>query len=151
MIGTAHHYSVTVSDVDESLEFYRDVLGLELDDRRTIEKGTEDSRKFSDFVGVDEDLEITIAFLDAGGADVELLEYDPVGTDANEGVANNDPGASHFCLEVDDIDRAYERIRADVEAVHDPVTLSKGTRVMYLYDPDGNVVELADRSGVDDD
>ena len=151
MIGTAHHYGVTVSDIDESIEFYRDVLGLELTDRRTIESGSEDSRKFSKFVGVPGDLEITIAFLDAGGADVELLEYQPAGADANEGVANNDPGAAHFCLEVDDVDGAYERIEADVEAVHEPVTLSKGTRVMYLYDPDGNVVELADRSGVDDD
>jgi catechol 2,3-dioxygenase-like lactoylglutathione lyase family enzyme len=148
MIGTAHHYGVTVSDMDEALEFYRDTLGLETVSEGSIERGTEDGEKFSKFVGV-ENAEVDVVFLDAGGCQVELLQYHtPAGTNVNEGVSNNDPGASHFCLQVDDIDAVYEDLSDDVEFLYEPITLSKGVRVAYMFDPDGNIVELSDRSRV---
>lgn len=150
MIGEAHHYGVTVSDLEESLAFYRDTLGLDVVSRGHIEQGSEDSRKFTDFVDVP-DVDVEVVFLDAGGCQVELLRYhNPEGENVNEGVSNNDHGASHFCLQVDDIDEVHETLSDDVEFVHEPVTLSKGVRVAYMYDPDGNVVELSDRSQVDE-
>ncbi|WP_081927172.1 VOC family protein [Halobellus rufus] len=150
MIGTAHHYGVTVSNMKEALSFYRDTLGLEIVSEGLIEPDTEDGRKFSNFVGVDNP-EVKVVFLDAGGCQVELLEYrSPEGTNANEGVSNNDTGASHFCLEVDDIDEIYEELAADIEFLYEPVTLSKGVRVAYMFDPDGNIVELSDRSRMDE-
>lgn len=150
MIGEAHHYGVTVSDLEESLSFYRDTLGLAVVSRGHVEQGSEDARKFEDFVDVP-DVDVEVVFLDAGGCQVELLRYhNPDGEDANEGVSNNDYGASHFCLQVDDIDEVYADLSGDVEFVHEPVTLSKGVRVAYMYDPDGNIVELSDRSRVDE-
>lgn len=150
MIGEAHHYGVTVSDLEESLEFYRDTLGLELVSRGHVEKGTEDADKFDDFVGVD-GVDVEVAFLDAGGCQVELLRYhEPEGENANEGVSNNDVGASHFCLQVDDIDEVYEELSDKVEFQYEPITLSKGVRVAYMFDPDRNIVELSDRTLVDE-
>jgi len=150
MIGEAHHYGVTVSDIEESLKFYRDTLGLEVVSRGHVERGSEDAKKFSDFVDVP-DVDVEVVFLDAGGCQVELLRYhNPEGEDANEGVSNNDYGASHFCLQVDDIDEIYEDLSDEVAFVYEPVTLSKGVRVAYMYDPDGNIVELSDRSGVEE-
>lgn len=150
MIGTAHHYGVTVSDLEEALDFYEGTLGLELESRGHVEKGTEDADKFDDFVDVD-GVDVEVAFLDAGGCQVELLRYhEPGGDDANEGVSNNDIGASHFCLEVDDIDEVYDDLSEGVEFVNEPITLSKGVRVAYMYDPDGNIVELSDRSRMDE-
>jgi catechol 2,3-dioxygenase-like lactoylglutathione lyase family enzyme len=150
MIGTAHHYGVTVSDLEETLPFYRDTLGLELVSRGHVERGSADSETFEDFVGVDGTVDVEVVFLDAGGCQVELLQYhSPEGEDAH-GASNNDPGASHFCLEVEDIDAVYDDLRADgVEFVSEPVTLSKGVRVAYMYDPEGNIVELSDRSRMD--
>lgn len=137
MIGTAHHYGVTVSDMDEALAFYRDTLGLDVDAEVSFA-----SEEFGRFVGV-EDADVDIVFLDAGGCAVELLEYnDPPGDDANEGVSNNDVGAAHFCLEVDDIDGIYGDLSGEVEFVSPPQTLESGAQVAYVYDPDGNVVEL---------
>lgn len=150
MIGEAHHYGVTVSDLEASLAFYRDTLGLDVVSRGHVERGSEDAEKFADFVDVP-DVDVEVVFLDAGGCQVELLRYhEPAGEDVNEGVSNNDIGASHFCLEVSDIDAVYEDLGDEVEFVHEPVTLSKGVRVAYMYDPDGNVVELSDRSRVDE-
>ena len=93
-----------------------------------------------------------VVFLDAGGCQIELLQYhQPPGEDAHEGVSNNDPGASHFCLQVEDIDALYDELTAEgIEFISEPVTLSKGVRVAYMYDPEGNIVELSDRSGVEE-
>jgi len=150
MIGTAHHYGVTVSDMEEVLPFYRDTLGLEVLSQGHVEAGTEDSEKFEHFVGVDGEVDVEVAFLDAGGCQVELLQYNsPDGTDAH-GASNNDAGASHFCLEVEDIDEVYEDLTDDgIEFIYEPITLSKGVRVAYMYDPEGNIVELSDRSRMD--
>lgn len=138
MIGQAHHYGVTVSDMDEALSFYRDTLGMEEMDSASFA-----SEEFSKFVGVD-DVNVDLIFLDADGCAVELLEYNnPPGGDANEGVSNNDVGAAHFCLEVDDLDAVYDDLRDEgVEFINPPQTLENGAEVAYIYDPDDNVVEL---------
>ncbi|MFC6613612.1 VOC family protein [Halopenitus salinus] len=138
MIGSAHHYGVTVSDMDDALAFYRDTLGMEVVDELSFA-----SEEFSKFVGV-EGVDVDIVFLDADGCAVELLEYhDPPGDDANRGVSNNDVGAAHFCLEVDDLDATYEDLRSEgVEFINPPQTLDNGADVAYVYDPDRNVIEL---------
>lgn len=138
MVGRSHHYGVTVSDLEEAVEFYGDTLGMDVADRLSFS-----SEAFGRFVGV-EDVDVDIAFLDADGCLVELLEYNnPPGGDANEGVSNNDVGAAHFCLEVDDIDGVYEQLTDEgVEFINPPQTLSNGAQVAYVFDPDDNVVEL---------
>lgn len=136
MIGEAHHYGVTVSDMDTALEFYGDTLGMDVDDTLSF-----DDEAFSRFVGV-EGADVDIVFLSAGGCAVELLEYDDAGENANEGVSNDDIGASHFCLAVDDVESLHERLRGDAEFLAPPQTLSNGSKVTYVFDPDGNVVEL---------
>lgn len=137
MIGSTHHYGVTVSDMDEALEFYRDKLGMEMADELSF-----DSEEFSKFVGV-EDVDVDIAFLDANGTLVELLEYNhPPGGNANEGVSNNDVGAAHLCIEVDDIQSVYDELSSEGEFINPPQTLDNGAKVAYMYDPDRNVVEF---------
>lgn len=137
MIGESHHYGVTVSDMDEALGFYRDTLGMEVVDQLSFA-----SEEFSKFVGVP-DTDVDITFLDADGCAVELLEYNnPPGGDANEGVSNNDVGAAHFCLAVDDVESVYEDLSDEAEFLNPPQTLSNGAQVAYVFDPDGNIVEL---------
>jgi glyoxylase I family protein len=136
MIGNAHHYGVTVSDLEQGVAFYRDVLGMDELDRVEF-----DDEAFSTFVAV-EDVDVDIVFLDAGGCAIELLEYTDSGENANEGVSNDMVGASHFCLAVEDIERRYEELSDSVEFVSPPQTLENGATVAYMYDPDGNVIEL---------
>ena len=137
MSKSAHHYGVTVSDMETGLSFYRDTLGLSVGDRFDVE-----SEAFSRFVGVD-DADVELVFLEAAGCDIELIEYhNPPGGDANEGVANNDVGASHICLEVDDIQTLYDDLKDEVTFLSPPQTLDIGVTVVYMEDPDGNIVEL---------
>jgi catechol 2,3-dioxygenase-like lactoylglutathione lyase family enzyme len=136
MIGTAHHYGVTVSDMEKSIAFYRDVLGMEL-----LEQNEFEDEAFSTFVDV-EKADVDIAFLDAGGCAIELLQYTTSEENANEGVSNDMVGASHFCIEVDDIDHQYNKLSNSAEFVSSPQTLTNGAKVVYLYDPDKNTIEL---------
>jgi len=137
MSNKFHHFGVTVSDMNEALAFYRDALGLDVDNEISLA-----SEEFRTFVGV-EDATADIRFCDAETCAIELLEYTrPDGDEANAGVMANDVGASHICLAVDDIiDEAYDNLKGEYEVVSTPQTLDNGARVVNVYDPDDNVVQ----------
>ncbi|MFB6185144.1 MAG: VOC family protein [Haloarculaceae archaeon] len=130
-----HHVGVTVADLDRAVDFYRDVLDLNVLDRFEVA-----GEAFATGVGV-ENATGRFAHLDGGGARVELVEYDPVGADATGG-AINDTGAKHLGLAVEDLDVRYEELPDDVETVSEPQTTASGTRICFLRDPEGNLVEL---------
>jgi catechol 2,3-dioxygenase-like lactoylglutathione lyase family enzyme len=131
----AHHYGITVADLDRVLPFYRDVLGLELLTRFTVSGAA-----FADGVGV-AGATGSFAHLDAGGARVELVEYDPEGEAVSEGLVNR-PGATHLGLAVDDIDAVYADLPDDVATLSEPRTTESGTRILFVRDPEGTLVEL---------
>lgn len=137
MIGEAHHHGVTVSDIEDSLAFYRDALGLPVEDRFTLS-----GQNFSRFVDV-EGAEVEIVFFDAGGCAFEILDYrTPPGENVNDGVANNDVGAAHFCFEVDDVTEVYDDLSGEADFLSEPQTLESGAEVVYAEDPDGNIIEF---------
>lgn len=130
-----HHVGVTVSDLDRAVDFYRDVLGLPVLDRFSV-----DGEAFSTGVGVD-GASADFAHLDAGGVRVELVAYEPEG-DVIESGAVNRPGAAHLGFEVEDLDAVYESLPDDVETLSAPQTTASGTTILFLRDPEGNLVEL---------
>ncbi|MCL9814127.1 VOC family protein [Natranaeroarchaeum aerophilus] len=138
MTATAHHVGITVSSLDDVLPFYRDVLGLDI-----LSQFTVTGEAFSTGVGV-EGATGNFAHLDADGIRVELVEYEPE-EEIIEDVTLNRPGATHLGLEVDDIDLFYERLPEDVETISPPQTTESGTRICFLRDPEGNLVEILEQ------
>ena len=132
---SAHHVGLTVTDLDRAVEFYRDVLGLEVRDR--FEVGGEAFATAVDVPGATG----SFAHLDAGDARVELVEYDPPGDDRPPADLNQS-GAVHLGLSVDDVDGVVADLPDDVTTLSDPRTTESGTRIAFLRDPDGNLVEL---------
>jgi len=130
---SVHHAGVTVSDLDSAVEFYRDVLGLAVLDRFGVS-----GEAFATAVDVPE-ASASFAHLD-GGVRVELVDYDPAGDDA--GTALNRPGTAHLGLSVDDVDASVEGLPGAVGTVSEPQTTATGTRLAFVRDPDGNLVEL---------
>jgi catechol 2,3-dioxygenase-like lactoylglutathione lyase family enzyme len=131
----AHHVGVTVSDLDAAVAFYRDDLGLDLRDRFTVAgPGLADAVDVDGATG-------RFAHLDAGDARVELVEYDPAG-EPSAAADVNDPGATHLGLAVDDLDAVYADLDPDVATLSEPRTTESGTRILFLRDPEGNLVEL---------
>ena len=135
MDPTAHHFAVTVSDLDRAVAFYRETLGLEV-----LSEFSVGGDAFGTGVGVD-GASAQFVHLDAGDARIELVEYTPEGDERPEG-ALNQPGATHMGLEVDDLDSVYDSLPEGVETIAEPQTTESGTRICFLRDPDGTLVEL---------
>lgn len=130
-----HHYGVTVSNLDRSLEFYRDRLGLDVNDRSTY-----DTEAFNNIVGL-EDQTADIAFLDGGTSQIELVEYATEGRNVND-AAGNDVGVAHLNFATDDLRGWYDDLSDDIEFLSEPQTMADGAIVVTMLDPDGNLVEL---------
>ena len=137
MSGSVHHTGTTVADLDRAVEFYTEIFDLEV--LAEFESGGEN---FSRGVGVD-GATGRFAHLDGDGTRVELVEYDPEG---GEAVADsvNDRGAKHLGFGVDDVEAFYDGLPDDVETVSEPQTSSTGTTILFLRDPEGNLIEVLD-------
>jgi catechol 2,3-dioxygenase-like lactoylglutathione lyase family enzyme len=138
----SHHVGITVADLDRAVAFYRDVLGLDVLARFAV-----DGDAFATGVGV-AGASAEFVHLDAGGARVELVSYEPegdrVGGDAEAGRTTtvNQPGATHVGLSTDDLDAFYESLPDDVETQSPPQVTSSGTKILFVRDPEGNLVEV---------
>ncbi|WP_114577472.1 VOC family protein [Saliphagus sp. LR7] len=131
----AHHVGITVSDLDRCLGFYRDVLGLPVLDRFTVS-----GEAFATAVGI-EGATGRFVHLDADGARVELVSYDPAGEERSRERVDQ-PGASHLGLAVEDVAAFYADLPDDVETVSEPRTTETGSTILFVRDPEGNLVEL---------
>lgn len=141
---TIHHTGYTVADLDRSLGFYRDLLGLEV-----VAEQTKQGGYLAAIVG-HPDAHVRMAHLRVPGDGhvVELFQYlAPAGRRA-AGLDPADVGTSHLCFVVDDLPALYERLRAaGVDSfVSPPVEvdtgINRGGCALYLRDPDGIPVEL---------
>ena len=130
-----HHVGITVTDLDRAVEFYRDVLGLDVLDRFSVS-----GEAFATGVDV-EGATGRFAHLDAGDARVELVEYEPEGEDRTGGELNQ-PGTKHLGLSVDDLDAVYDELPEDVETLSEPQTTESGASILFVRDPEGTLVEL---------
>ena len=145
MISDIVHVGVTVSDIDRSIAFYRDVVGLEYLGRAVME-GESADRLF----GV-ENCCVDVAYLRRGRTDgppLELIQFR--GTDAGEGRADlQRRSISEICFLTDDIHAEYERMRGlGVEFISEPQPFDfteEGfgrSLAVYFRDPDGTIMEL---------
>jgi len=132
---TAHHVGITVSDLDATTEFYQSVFDCEI-----IAEFSVDGDAFA--TGVDiENASAEFVHLDLGSVRLELVAYDPAGDDRSP-AALNDAGATHLGVEVDDVDEFYESLPSSAETLSPPQTTATGTKICFLRDPDGTLIEV---------
>jgi catechol 2,3-dioxygenase-like lactoylglutathione lyase family enzyme len=141
------HVGVTVSDVDRSLGFWRDLLGLPVTGRGTVE--WEHLDRLVALEGTK--IEWCELALPEGGK-VELSRYHrPEGAPVTPG-EENEPGRSHLSLLVDDLAGMLVTLRAagvparTDEPVDIPVGAYAGGKAAYVFDPDGIELELIERA-----
>jgi glyoxylase I family protein len=137
------HVSVTTADLDRSITFYRDVIGIPLVERGELEGG---------------ELETLVrragararwAELALGGGQVlELLQYLAPDDEAVEQRPWR-AGATHIGLAVESLDVVLSRLVAAGVEASEVVTLREpgweGVRCVYSSDPDGVAIELLER------
>jgi catechol 2,3-dioxygenase-like lactoylglutathione lyase family enzyme len=139
-VRSTGHTGITVSDLERSIRFYRDLLGCEVSPVVRAE-----GPLFEAVTGVP-GCRIDIAFVRLPGHVIELLCYrEPQGRAS--GLRACDPGFMHVCLKVEELDRVigllrsagFEALGPTQQAAGGPVD---GLKVVYVRDPDGVVLEL---------
>jgi len=140
-IIAADHTGITVSNLDRSLAFWRDVLGFELSHRA---HHTEDLA--SEVTGVP-GAEISLVVLKGYSHKIELLEYLAPSDRKHVDLRPCDVGSVHIALIVDNLDAVLSAIAASGwKAAGKPQTLktgpNAGKRVIYVRDPDGTTIEF---------
>jgi methylmalonyl-CoA/ethylmalonyl-CoA epimerase len=93
-IKKIHHVAVVVEDIERSLLFWRDALGMSLSQVKNVPE--QNAR---------------IAFLPAGEAEVELIQ--PMGSDSGLAryLEKRGPGMHHICVQVDAIEPMLEQLK----------------------------------------
>jgi catechol 2,3-dioxygenase-like lactoylglutathione lyase family enzyme len=137
------HTGITVSNLERSLTFWRDVLGFELSHR--AHQTGEMASKITGVAGA----ELKLAVMKApGGHKIELLEYlAPSDRKQHVDLSPCDVGSVHVALLVDDLNAVLSAIAASGwKAPGEPQILKSGPnagkRVVYVRDPDGTTIEF---------
>ncbi|MFD1259122.1 lactoylglutathione lyase [Entomomonas asaccharolytica] len=119
------HTMLRVGDLDKSIAFYTEVLGMKLLRRKDYPEG-----KFTlAFVGYGEEKDTSV---------IELTHN----WDTNKYDLGN--GYGHIALEVEDVYKACETIRANGGKItREPGPMMHGTSILaFVEDPDGYKIEL---------
>jgi catechol 2,3-dioxygenase-like lactoylglutathione lyase family enzyme len=137
-----HHNGLTVSELDRSLRFWRDALGLRLEARQERQGG------YVETITGEPGAHMLQAHLRAPGSDlrVELVQYlAPKGRHLKG--RPRDAGHAHVAILCDDPERLLELlVSAGGAALGRLVTIDAGVNAgltaVYVSDPDGHVIEL---------
>ncbi|MGH7318072.1 MAG: VOC family protein, partial [Candidatus Rokuibacteriota bacterium] len=115
-VRSMYHTGFTVSDIERSIAFYRDALGL------TLVRQQEGTAEYLSAVTGFTDVRLKIALLKApdGTGMLELLEYVSHPASPTERETNR-PGNGHLCFKVDDIHEACDELsRRGVRLISEP-------------------------------
>ena len=134
------HAGIIVKDMEKSLWFYRDILGLEV-----IQEFTDDSKYINEITGIENGTAHFVKLRMAGGTVLELLEYPSHPTEPhNLSILN--VGVCHIALQVASCDEAHELLESNgIRILSRPVLSSEGiAKVFFCIDPDGVRVEMVE-------
>jgi len=118
------HTRMRVSDMDQTINFYTDVLGLEVMERKTSPRGSH------------------LAFLKVPNSEelIELCSFPP------SGPVKVQEDLVHLAFEVDNLDDTIAELTAKGVRITDgPTRSSSGSRFIFIDAPDGYEVELIER------
>ena len=146
MVGRIYHVGLTVSDLDRSVIFYRDILGLEFQGE-ILMVGEETDKMFHK-----KNCKARVAYLNGSknmeAPPVELIQF-------VDNAVNNvqsdlfTTSISELCFYTDDIDSVYKNlIENNIECLSEPQYFdftAQGfgkSRAFYFKDPDGIILEM---------
>lgn len=118
------HTRMRVNDLERTLAFYRDVLGLDIVERHESPRGSK------------------LAFLKVVGSDelIEICSYPA------SGPVDVQPDLVHLAFEVEDLDAAIAELSQHGVPITDgPTTSSSGSRFAFIDAPEKYEVELIER------
>ena len=118
------HTRMRVSDMDQTINFYTNVLGLEVLERKVSPRGSH------------------LAFLKVPNSEdlIVLCSFPP------SGLVTVQEDLVHLAFQVENLDDTIEQLGAKQIRITDgPTTTSSGSRFIFIDAPDGYEVELIER------
>ena len=118
------HTRMRVSDLDQTIQFYTTVLGLDLIERKTSPRGSH------------------LAFLKVPNSDelIELTSFPP------SGPVKVQEDLVHLAFQVENMDDTIASLTASGITITDgPTQTSSGSRFIFIDAPDGYEIELIER------
>jgi glyoxylase I family protein len=141
----ATHVGICVTDLERSIEFYRDRLGFAYLSR--IHVSGEPSDTLLSLEGVD----LHAAYLERDGLRIELLYYaSPPSPAAERPRPMNEVGWTHLSLRVDDLAALTTELRGRGVRIVDTTRIdipAFGAAAVMIEDPDGVKIELVQAPG----
>ena len=137
-----NHIGLTVSDLDASIAFYRDVVGFALKRDRMVVEG-----EWFDTLTAAAGAKIEFALVGDDRFTLQLVQY-LAGGAAAAPTGHAAVGNIHLCVEVDDVDARWAALSEQGYRLT-PIVRIMGTdnRSFYVDDPDGVPVELLQPAG----
>jgi len=124
-----NHIAMAVPEMEQALKFWRDILGLPL-------QGVTDMPEQAS----------RIAFLPAGGGEVELVEPTTPDSGVAKFLQKRGPGIHHVCFETDDLDGMIDLLKGKgVRLIGEKPSAGAGGKRMIFLHPEsagGVLVEL---------
>lgn len=127
-IKKINHIAIAVGDVDQSLVFWRDALGLKVDHIEDVP--SQKSR---------------VVFLPVGDSEVELVNPTSSDTALAKFIEERGGGLHHLCFEVDDIDAMLEELNSmGIRLINEKALDLPGRRMAFVHpkSTNGVLVEL---------
>ena len=125
MAFSIEHVSIRCRDLETSIDFFRRMFGAEVMLRRKLDE----SRK--------------IVYLRIGDSMLELME---MGTASEPVDPREHYGVHHIGIKVDDFESTYRDLQAKgADFIGEPFEPTPGIRLAFLREPNGAVIELAQR------
>ncbi|MAT43804.1 MAG: methylmalonyl-CoA epimerase [Anaerolineaceae bacterium] len=127
-IKKINHIAIAVSDIDSSLGFWRDALGLKVDHIEDVP-----SQKSK------------VVFMPVGDSEVELVNPTSADTGVAKFIEKNGGGMHHLCFEVDDIDEMLSELKAkNVRLINETALELPGRKMAFIHpkSTNGVLVEL---------
>ena len=118
------HTRMRVSDIEQTIRFYTDVLGLEVVERKTSPRGSH------------------LAFLKVANSEelIELCSFPA------SGPVKVQEDLVHLAFEVDNLDETIRALEAKgIKITDGPTNKSSGSRFIFIDAPDGYEIELIQR------
>ena len=124
MVKKLLHTRMRVSDMDQTIAFYQEVLGLEVVERKVSPRGSH------------------LAFLAVPNSEelIELCSFPA------SGLVKVQEDLVHLAFEVDNLDQAIRTLNEKGVPITDgPTQTSSGSRFVFIDAPDGYEIELIER------
>lgn len=143
MIKAYHHTAISVTDLERSIRFYCDLLGMKMEWRIDHKKG----ETYEKIVGLS-NVDVSFAMLSGWGGRIEIFQFhSPLGAPYPPDKPVSDKGITHLAFQVEEIGPLHEKLASNgVRFNAPPLAVRPGVRAAYFRDPDGITIEIVEYS-----